>query len=237
MYLYDKNDDKIEVYSMEPNKEKIYKFKKDQMESMPVDERILKAVTNGRPVLEKFYSDYECVYYNHVYYERKEIFKKVFHNLTPYILTNNELIRQEKILEKYYQYPNAFLGEKLITLEMYINANQYKAIKYLLLTKRNYDYTNGKSDFKIMDDIILLNKKLYLLELILRGEFERINKEEIEDFLEQFSLFDFSNKPIKTLDINELKKADEINLCNHSLENQALIRVEKSQKVLKYIKK
>ena len=72
-----------------------------------------------------------------------------------------------------------------------------------------------------------------MLEKMLDGKFYGLDGENIE---KQISLFDISDKPIITIDREELKKAELFKLIN-GCEVEVNHKVYESQKILKYIKK
>lgn len=227
MFLYDKNGNKIEVYSMEPNNDKIYEFKKEEIEKIPTDKRVLKATTNTSLVFEnpKAYR----LYSTNFVYQKPTFFNREYHNLESSYSTDNYIYdnnRINQLLNKYYK--NEFKYKIPLCLDC-----EEDIPKYLLFTEFDYTFNSSKFNDRTLDNIICLTKNLYLLEKILDGKFFMLDEENIE---KQIDLFDISDKPIITIDREELKKAELFKLINEC-ENEVNHKVYESQKILKYVKK
>lgn len=224
MYLYDKNDDKIEIYSLNPDCVKVNNYKREQMEEIPLDKRIVKALTNDIRYLENVNNR---VNYSRLNYEYSGLWEDSFyHELKAYGMTNDEKSRQAGLLEKYYT-KNDLFGNKVLEVSFSLD----KDINYLLLTKSYYERKIKENDDYVMDNIINIPKSLYLYELFNRGNFELIDNESLNEIL---SLYNFSG-PIANFSNEELRMLDKFELTTES-ESSVERKVLKSQKVLSLIK-
>lgn len=219
MYLYDKNGDKIEVYSMIPNKDKIYKFKKDEMKKIPKNVRVLKAITNSSLIFEN--PQPYMTYLSQYVYQKPIFFNRQYHDIVPSDFTKaiylTELYSRDEIK---YKIPICIDCEE-----------EYP--KYLLFTEFDYKFNLGRGNDRTLDNIICLTKDLYLLEQLLDRKLSSLKDENIKNLI---PLFNISNKPIDIIDIGELQKADMFNLVK-GCELIGLSKVEESQKILKHIRK
>lgn len=228
MNLYDKKGNKIVVYSMQPNKKKIYEFKKWQIQTIPIEKRILKAVTNSTPVFQ-IYDNYASVKESEVY-NKASFLKRKYHDLVEYPATSSEMKRQNEILEVYYnKITSPFRINKVIS-DNEIN-KKLEIIHYLLITER-YFHDNRASKKKTMNNIISLTKDLYLLEMLLNNKTYFINKEDIS---KQIELFDFNPEPIDIIDMDVVRN-EKLRLI-YPEESVLLNKVNQSYKILKYVKK
>lgn len=82
-----------------------------------------------------------------------------------------------------------------------------------------------------MNDIIVLPKSLYLLQMLEQGKFDSIIE---EDLTVQLGLFDISDKPIERLNIKQIKRMYDYDLIPGSLEG-IMTDVEKTQKILQKV--
>jgi len=190
MYLFDKKDSNIEVYSMEPNIGKIYDFRKKEMEKIPENERVLKMISNIPMDWSEHYIGIQKFSIDNL--KKKKIFSSNYYNLEQYNFTDEEKERQNKLLEEYYRSNDHYYKIKII--------NGLQTIKNLLTD--NTVTLNNKNNF-IINNIISIPESVLLLEFLLSYDFQLINKEDIS---EQLKLFDFSNNPIENINFSQIQK-------------------------------
>ena len=53
MYLYNKDNNMIEVYSVNYSYDELDKFRKEEMQKIPLDKRFYYAITKCNPILER----------------------------------------------------------------------------------------------------------------------------------------------------------------------------------------
>lgn len=231
MYLYDRDDKTINVYELIGNKEKLAKYKKEELEKAISPEfRFLKAKTTNEKPLEDncditFWYKLES---RETYYWSDDY----FHFIEGYLLDEEEKLKQEEILNDYYE--GKFSKNKVYEVQDYnVETSTFEVVKYLLPT-RPYEI-DEKNFFKVsvMNHILSIPKSLYLLQLIEQEKFYLVKD---EDITKQLQLFDVSEKAIESFDLEKLKRADELNLLRNSYED-VLEKVEKSQKILTKVKR
>ena len=52
MYLFDRNGDNIEIYTMTPNESWIKEYKAEEMKQIPQSEQIITIETNTQPLID-----------------------------------------------------------------------------------------------------------------------------------------------------------------------------------------
>ena len=222
------NYETINIYSMVANKKRIEEYRKNEMEkNIPFEDRVLKAVTNDKRIL----TDIEdSISLNKLKSIESGMFGgSYYHLLEKYNLTEEEIVRQNKLLDSFYK--GTFQKSKVVKIHVYsLERRRLEIIKYLLLTS-NY-HMNINFDYE-MNDIIVIPKALYLLQMLEQGKFDSIMDENLTD---QLGLFDISDKPIERLNINKLKRIYDYGLFPGVFE-AVIADVEKSQKVLQKIPK
>lgn len=224
MYLYDKKEGQIIVYSMKPNMDKIYKFRKEQIQSINESERILKMVSNKPMDLSLFYTGEINALTSD--FKKKSLFKPNYFDLIPYNITESEKIRQNNLLENYYK-SNDFYYK--IKINNYDKIKELKTIKWLL--SDNVCLEEKRNKFIILD-IISIPESVYLLELILSENFNHIKDEDISM---QLNLFDI--KTIENIYFCELKKYMKYDVIPSTSETIIDKKINNSEKILKYIRK
>lgn len=227
MYLYNLKNGKIEVYSMIPNKSKIYKFRKSELETIRFNNRVLKALTNSLLLFDNRHID-DCFIDSYVY-KKATFFDRQYHDLVSSNTTQKvlEYRRINNLLDRYY---NDEIEYK-IPIRIY---NSYlKNETYLLLTNSKYCFVNNKKNLRIMDNIIYMTEDLYSLELLLKEKIPNINDKNLKKII---SLFDISLDPKYLIDIEDLKKAEESRIIDFDFK-KTMDKVNESQKILTLIKK
>lgn len=240
MFLYDKKDNSIDVYDFTASEENLEKFRKEQMEQIPQDERIMFAETHV-----KLYGETPLL---------KAHIGKNFNNeilLSDY--ADNEEIKDTDKYGRYHVLKNDKGNDKEndkendkkheILLDLYIHGQftdrsvvriQYPEImKYYLLRRISYGYLgeyDGGKNFK-MEDIIQLPESLYLLQLLEQGRFTLLEDKDITKQLELYTL-----SKIYEVSLEELQKMDTYGITKNSYSN-TITKAESDKQFLKRIKK
>lgn len=215
MYLYDKSNNNIDVYTMISNSKKVKEFKKREMaQKLPFE--ILKAATNNEKKLQIPKDSFSWDELNEV--ETGFYGGRFWHKISNYELTEEEMKRQLKLLNDYYQ--GNFTNKKVALIK-----KDLKTIKYFLLTQDSYQASNN---IYIMNNIISIPKSLYLLQLLEQGNLYEV---ENEDISEQLQTFDISKEPIESFSIDMLKKMYDLQLLPGCFEG-IMLNIETTQKIL-----
>ena len=220
MYLFEKQNDSFIRYELVPNKDKIKKFKYDEMNTFSIGERVLLAETNDKEVLNNlFYNGINCVNYNVLNYTKNILtFIKKYHKLysyDDYEFKNNKKINISSyinsLLEKYYEgnLDNGYLLKISGSYE-----------EYLLIDLCNNSYKYNNYPIKTLDNIISLTKPLYNFHKFSKGKYDEINEDEL-------------NYIISLYDVNSII---ELNKLSHEFKDMLEKRVEEQTKILKLIK-
>lgn len=223
MYLYGENDDQIEVFEMEPNKKKIAEFKKEEMESIPQEERVITAKTNSDGMRMLSNRDIgEQVYEKKLNQNHSGLWGgNSFHCMETHTTDEKENKRQQKLLKRYYD--GDFTEDPVVLLKR--EAHDLKVLKYLLLTEKQY-FRHG--DILAMKNIISIPKSLYLLQLLEQGNFYHAADEDIQ---RQLETFDISDEPIMQISTSELKKMYDCKLIP-GIFPAVMLNVKITQKIL-----
>lgn len=217
MFLYDKKDTTVDVYSFIQNQEKVHNYKIEQMNQIPSNERGL--------YLEEIVPSFQSLpilYKENIYKDIIPSSKLKGEHISLNYNTDKDDV--EDLLdwfysEKYKDRPVARISD-------------LKKLRYLLIASSiiNSREENGKVIMKI-EDIIEIPKSLYLLQLLQQEHFFMIKDENLS---EQLNLFEFQY--IDNIRLDELKKMD---ICGITKKAYPKI-IEKSENdkhILKLLKK
>lgn len=205
MYLYDKNGDRIDVYSLVPNKERIYNYRKECMELVPSEERLFKAVginylalDYGRPIDFNGYKVERVKYLPENKVNKKwSFFTRGYHSLSTYEMVGYEYARQKHIIEGYCL--GNIVGNKIVAITSENVSSSLEYLRYLLISSYYYVGYNQES---VLNNIISIPKELFLLEWCLfGGSFDSLSDEE---FRKVIKLFDLSEEPVDMFDYDRL---------------------------------
>ena len=222
MYLYEKNNSKIDVFLMKPNDEKIYEFKKREMSKIDEDKRVLNAITNSRKILEEDIKVYLDSDLNYQKIDRCN--GTLFHELCSYELDDFEKERQNKLLEKYYN-SNVAYNKQIKKVK------NNKDIIYIMLLSSKYYRAKFSNDIYFISNIINLTKNLYFFEMFSLSNFDNLKDEIIIKLLD---LYDFIGK-VSEVDYEEIIKLNKFDLIDTE-EKQIVDKLKKSEKILKLVK-
>lgn len=194
MYLYDKKENKLDIYDLIPNIKELYEYRAEQMKQIPEKDMIIRGVTGTGIESYKILQDYENKFDTEIL--PIENVNGMFHKLEPDYLNNSETNRK-KLLELFYS--GYFINKKIARIQ------DLKKIRYLLLKHSEYRYYPGKAT---LDEIIEIPESLYLLSLIEQEKFSLIGNKNISEQLKLFKL-----EQTKSIDLDTLERIDYIGLA------------------------
>ncbi len=192
MLIYERNDkDKsIDIYTMEVRKEKMKKFKKKVLKY--IDEPLFYHLkTNDDSVLNRIASldvknDF-LNYSNHNTWSQLALMEKI---------KEEDIKRQEEILNKYIN------GDYDSLIPSRIYDKDGDICRLLKIEDIEVLGSNNKGSICEIKNMLNLPRKLYFLQLLLTGYFDRLVDEDIKEELELFKYGHFKNVCIR--DIEEI---------------------------------
>ena len=252
MRLFVEEANTITVHEFLPNHQKVVDFKKREINSIPVNERVLRAERNSLGIsIEK--DNLKNSLLNLIYKQNKEsklIDEAIFHRIASSELDENT---KKRLLENYiYEDDHTYYPHKIypsyIDLDekrkkqfnsfQFINDNDkeiLRKVKYYIT--RGYEYKKDESKgIEYLEGIINSTENLYLYHLLLN---EKYNDLEGKDVTNQFNLFwlkeqsKFDKKQVRELDNNLRNCGIRLERTNYEL---LMDKVKRSEKVLKLIK-
>lgn len=219
MYLFEENNKKIEVFSFDPNPKLVTEYRKEQLDRyIPKHERIYYAqsTTSDKPLIEHDTLDWREL--NYRYPTSHPSLVCPMHKFMAGIMGSKETIID--------QYINGAFNNKRVIKYSDLNGNMH----YFLLTRNKYRKIYGKyyNSF-VMDGIIHIPQSLFLLEMFIRGEFERVKGDDISS---ELTLFDLSKNCIASLDKYTMEQIDFLRLISTN-DGQLMDKVKITEPVLK----
>ena len=226
MYLYEKEKDKINVYELKELKDKLFEYRRKEMEKLNKHSILYNFLSND---VHTMYSLMQCDLDEKKLITKENKFfihKNGVKLENVYYLYDNQIIIDGLL----YQFCNGYynLSEKLVNLY-----NGDDVVKHFVLTNNNIDIRKRKL-LKIdgefykykLSNLINIPETIYLLQLLINEEFEKIYDKNIDELL---ALYDFQDIPVNSLDINT------INFINYSykLTDEEL---ELNQNILKKVR-
>lgn len=259
MYLYEKQNNNINIYDLEPDNKSIIEFRKQLMSNELEKSMYIASTSSTTP--NKILEEKNEVKINDLNMKTTPIVS--FSPVSTYVnrFHSFKLCKtKEDVLINYYK--GNYQGKKLVKVykedikanniddiimdmnfkgigvEGFINNKYYiptyrrkKIMIYYLLITEKYSLTPLSNDLK-MQNIISIPKSLYLLESLLNGDLSELEDENIDEFLE---LFYFYDKPILTVPYDYLKKIIDYGLIEDN-KNKIEEKIDKCEKILKKFK-
>lgn len=254
MYLYEKQNNNINIYNLEPDSKNITKYRRLLM-SGSLDKSIYIASTSSTTP-NKILEDKDEVNINDLKIKPTPVV--AFSSITPYINRFHSFklcYPEESILNNYYN--GYYEGKRLVKVykenvtvndiddiianmdykgigvEGFINNRPYvssykmekQIIQYLLITEK-YSLTALSNDLK-MNNIISIPEELYILETLINGELSKLDN--IDDNI--LKLFNFYRKPIMTVSIDYLKQMMDYGLVENNI-REIEEKINSSEKIL-----
>ncbi len=220
MYLYENSDNKITIYMFSINERKVYDYKKDKMQQIAEDNRVLRALTNDLKLLQR--DNVEAFKLNYRL-DSDYSLKLIYHRVLGYSLSLEERERQQKLLEEYYK----SLGSHNVC--HVIPDKDGDDLYFLLLSDYHLKDCNGNY---VMDNIINIPKSLYYLEKFLTNPFDL---EDDADIAECLSLYDYNGKRVITKAyLEEACKYNIVNFTGIEKKSDKVLELALKKKIIKY---
>ena len=173
MKLYKKENGKIKVYTLFPNEEEIIKYKKGEMNNIPKEEQVCKAVTRvghyGYPVFLEHEDEFDTFTFS------MDDVNGIYHKL----LNEENAYERNFYLEQYY---NAKYLDGRVAKVMDLNLMKYFLLKQL-------DYRHVLYDKNVNAGIIQVPESLYLLHLIETEKFSLLGDKDVSEQLNMFKVY------------------------------------------------
>ena len=204
MYLYEKNGDKVEIYLATPKEREIKEYKENFKDNII---GVIAKTNERRPIFQKLIRRTNLIV--DVPYDEL--------NHTKDLKTHKLVVNETSLSPKYYinSKSDTFACMPLVRI---IDKNQYLLFTLPRTRYKRVD-TCLYSDNFYLDNIILIPRKLFLLELLIRERFDLL---EGYDISRQIELFKIEKEFIKS-----------INYMNLSYYEK---KSEESSKILKLVK-
>lgn len=262
MYLYEKKDKDIYIYSLEANMKKLIDYRLEEMNDFDV--LFFTAETDaGSPnkVLEisSYINDKDLNVKDRPIFMFSDVtaYNNNFHSFkiaktNPSILNKFTLgaYNDKRVVTVYKEhvFPNFEKSDeqviqmhrrlKGIGTEGYINGKPFTQAyitdkeTIYYLLITDYYKLQNLSNHAVMENIISIPKSLYLLQLLQQGNFNKIGD---EDITSQLSLFDFNYNPISIIPSEYLENAIKYGLIDTKYE-QINQKLEESSKILRKLR-
>jgi len=217
MYLYDKKEDKIDIYDLIPSLKDIYEYRMEQMKKIPEDKMVIRGITGTGIDGYEIFKNYENKFYNEII--PIENVNGSYHKLESDPL-NGKGKNKEILLDSYYF---GHLSDRKIA-----RISDLNKIRYLLLKQTQYRYYFKKA---ILEEIIEIPESLYLLSLIEQQKFSLIEDRDISEQLNLFKL-----EQTKGIDLDTIIRMDYIGMTPGCY-SKVIEKAENDAHILKLIKK
>lgn len=224
MFLYDKKEKSLDVYSFNGYEEDMIQYREDQMLQIPEMDRVFMAESYshdmGESPLFEFYAERLDTEIIPMEYANSKRGKLRYH----FLKTGPTSKRNKEILLDCFYYGH--LSDRKIARIQDLNK-----LRYFLLYNTTYSAQLYNSRIRILQDIIELPESLYLLQMLEQGKFALLGDKDIS---EQLNLFTISH--IDEISLAELKKMDTCGITQNAYE-QTLNKAENDAHILKLIRK
>lgn len=227
MYIYNKIKDKVEIYKVMPNVKEIYDYKKELMNKINEEKRIIATEIYTDPYFNQlFFEDYQSLADEKVFKPNEVFFTDKGAYQRYQLEKESELTKEEKhkLIDKLCH--GEFINQTVFKID-YGNK-----LRYLLLTKNKYKAYLHNNRYLTMEGIIDIPEDIYILQLIEAGKISKVEK---QNFYDMLNLFDFSFE--NQVDIKYLEELSKCNLVNNTYKNFIDKESSKAPNFIKEIKK
>lgn len=248
MKLFEEIGDKIIVTEYFSESKKVKEFKKKEIEKIPEDERVLSDETNTNLCIKTGRNEVD--FRDLLYMERNNYHKIVCSKMSKemkkeiissYINSAGSLLYEPYIIKNPYEKDTVTdVVKSRIDYSNLINDKDRETLRKLkyFLTSGSYKVINN--NIACMDGIINATESMYLYQLLVRNQLDKINNQEIEEVIKLF----FAYKKVCEFDIREilknemnLKSAGIISNNTETYYDKLMAKVKESEPILKLIKK
>lgn len=219
MFLYDRDQNVLDIYSFNGKEQKMIRYRKTQMAQDPEMKRVLEAVAfdsdiRGELPLLEFYAGQ----YDKTIIPMEILNKRRTHSLGPGIMDKKD---KEILLDSYYF---GYLVDKEIA-----RIQDLDGLRYFLLSRTAY--SSNLYGVRRLEGIIELPESLYLLQMLEQGKFSLLGDKDIS---EQLDLFTITH--VVQINLDQVKKMDVFGITENAYE-RAILKAASDEKVLKKLKK
>jgi len=231
MYLYEKNKNSVNVYELKEKRDKLFDFKRKEMEKNKKAELVYSVFSNSLDDIKMFSNTNEFDMnkfinkYHSVFKHKKGLKLSEIH----YFVENR--INIDGLLYQLYCGDYDYYGYNVTKL---YNQDKKNINKYFLQTTSEIithkpERFNGESYQFEIPNIISIPESIYLLRLLIQQELGNVVDKNID---EQLSLYEFNNNPIKKLDLDTIRFIDSRYLTDKTLDvhNEVLKKVRQINK-------
>ena len=224
MYLYEKNNNDINIYNMFPNLEMLYCYRKEMMSKMGdnylYDGLEILNNDNEKPLFELYESELDNIIlpiekvnskYNDDYDRNHEL-----------VMSDKSFYKKGEILTKYFY--NTYRNNNVVKIQ------DLNKLRYFILTNKQYLTDENNKLLKVMSDIIEIPENLYVLHMLEQNKFDLINNYNYEEQLKFFNL-----KYIDKINFDDLRRLEWFGIGKNLYDN-ALKLSEQDEKVIKILK-
>lgn len=255
MYLYEKKDNKMYVYELEPNYDKVRAYQKKEMNDNPAT--FFKAEADAstpNKILEKNdfidIKDLNVPNTNPIMFSSVNAYNNRFHSFKTDSINESILncylvgaYDENRVVAVYKNGTSRFdnflnmMDVRGIGIEGNINNKSFiyncdneKSMVYYLLITSSYE-REPFSSHVCMSNIVSIPQSLYLLQLLLQGRFHNLD----ENIDEQLSLFDFKFYPIEVIPFEYIESMSKYGLIDNST-SMIDEKLKDSEKILKKLR-
>jgi len=231
MYLYEKDKNLILVYELKERRDKLFNFKRKEMEKNGKDGLVCSILSNDINEIKTFidipyFETSDFITKTHSIFKHKKGLKLLENN---YFISNRNNI--DGLLYQLYCGDYDLYGYRVKKI---YDKLPNKVEKYLLQTTSDLKHHklerfNGESYRFELPNILSIPESIYLLKLLIEEEFYDIHDKNID---EQLSLYDFNDEPIKKLDLETVQFMNKNYLTDNDFEihDNILKKVRQLQK-------
>ncbi len=243
MYIYDKKDDSIVLYTIEAKKEELKRYKRKIIEANDAD-LLYYLITTVVTTKDRFVNSEELAISDIVYGPEWTIPGRIQSNLRKCGGTKNIAYLKELCLRFHaIGWPpdrEDECEEQINLIEQYINGDFDNIPLIRIIEENNHDFyllrteaakTIMYGSFWVIDNIIKLPRSLQILQLLLQGKYEKINEAEITDQLKLFNINYYDS--VKLNNIRDMHITESANDSYESI----LEKVSSGSRILQKYKK
>lgn len=229
MWLYEKKNDEIGIYTIEAQKEKLMQYRKAILENRKGDDLFYSLITGDKHTIHKF-QETDKIDIRSLEYDNDSNFSV----LRPMQGESEEM--KSIILQSYIEGMFDSLESKRVVkrypasycLDWVYERKWIETDMYYFLTPEQHQMIgrNSIADVYAIKHMLNLPRNLYLLQLLQTGQFEKLSSENIQ---EQLQLFDIHY--LKRLNIEDLEEMIASRIITESIDD-INERIEASSKIL-----
>lgn len=232
MELYEKSGNSINVYELKELKDKLFEYKRKEMEKMNKDEIVYKVLSNNSDELNFFLN---LGSYDSSKFITKD--NKLFKHKNGLKLKNYNYVSENRVIIDGYIYGICAEKHSLVYTRKQIIIYDGNGNKEKVFIPMTYDFKFNKKN-KVFDGgfyeyelpfLVSIPESIQLLEMLKECDYYNLVDKNID---EQLALFEFIDKPVAKLDINTINYFK--NNVNYYLYGEGL---EVSQNILKKVRR